>query len=253
MLDQIDDKLRRWVRSLLGEAAVSLGPPRRSESEAGSEALAGVEVSLYLMDLSHRPAPRTTRRPPLSLTLRYLVTTWADAPAAAHRAIGVLAFEAMKAAEFEVEPDPLPASAWVAFGVPPRPSFILRVPAQQPWDEKLAPPVREVQTDVSPLRVVRGTVVGVGGRPVAGAEVEFPAVGLSGRTDGAGRFVFAVPAGQDVRLRARYRDREAAFPPDAAVVGGTGAARGRLADGRLADGRPADDGPLVVRVEGLED
>jgi hypothetical protein len=187
LLDQIDERLGRWARSVLAEATVSFAPPRAMEPPGGAGAAAaggasggpsdGVVVGLYLMELSHRPAARSNRRPPLSITLRYLITAWADDPAAAHRAIGALVFEAMKTADLEVEPDPLPLAAWAAFGVPPRPSFLVRVAVQQPWDERLAPPVREVQTEVLPLRPAPPTPMGTppetrrgrDGKPAAGA------------------------------------------------------------------------------------
>src|SRR2546423_1511962 len=120
LLDQIDQLLKRWVQQTVGERKVSFGLPGVAEDGSG--------VGLYLMEMAPRPPARGARRPALQVWLRYLVTTWAADPAEAHQALGRMLFDAMKQSEFEVEPDPLPWQAWQAFGVPPRPAFVIRVP-----------------------------------------------------------------------------------------------------------------------------
>src|SRR5207253_2658567 len=114
---------------------------------------------LYLMEVTPKPSSRGPRRPPLQVALTYLVTTWAPEPAASHRALGLLMFDAMKKPGVDVGPEPLPAASWLALGVPPRPCFLLRVTVTAPWDEPLAPPAREARLDTSVLRLVRGSVL----------------------------------------------------------------------------------------------
>ncbi|MCU0518329.1 MAG: DUF4255 domain-containing protein, partial [Oscillatoria sp. Prado101] len=76
------------------------------------------------------PPLRGSQRTPLQAAARYLVTTWAGTPEDAHRLLGDLLFAAMDSAAFQAELNPLPAAAWTAFGLPPQPSFVLRVPLQ---------------------------------------------------------------------------------------------------------------------------
>jgi len=107
MIDQVDQDLVRWVQNILTDSKVSLTPPQPSE--------AGEGVGLFLMDTVLTPPARGTKRPPLQITLRYLVTTWAESPEKAHRMFGELLFAALESSEFEVESKP--PDVWKAFGV----------------------------------------------------------------------------------------------------------------------------------------
>jgi len=84
----------------------------------------GRGVGLYLLELIQSPPPSTSRRPPLQLALRYLVTAWSDKPEDAHQMLVDLMFAAMENSDFQVEQEPVPLTLWTALTVPPRPSFV---------------------------------------------------------------------------------------------------------------------------------
>ncbi|HEV2914247.1 MAG TPA: hypothetical protein VGX92_13300 [Pyrinomonadaceae bacterium] len=194
MIDQVDRRLEDWIGSTLDQVEVSLLPPGESATGRG--------VNLYLMELINNPPARGLRRPPVQMMLRYLVMTRADKPEDAHRMLGDLVIAALENPEFEVELEPLPVAVWTAFGVAPRPCFVLRVPLRHERPEKLAPSVKHpLVVKQSPLRSLHGQVLGPESIPIMNARVELPALQLSTRTDSRGRFHFsAVPAEPRVKL-----------------------------------------------------
>jgi hypothetical protein len=134
MIDEVDRSLREWIGTVLGDSPVSLTPPAAEEKDG---------VTLYLLDLLEGPAPRERRSQPLQLKVRYLITVAADPPEEAHRRLGELAFAALESPDFEVELGALPVSLWQAFGVPPRPAFLLRVPVRRERPARKVPLVLE--------------------------------------------------------------------------------------------------------------
>jgi hypothetical protein len=207
MITDIDDQLADWVENVLGPVAFSLGPPEQAPADAG--------VSCYLMELLDNPPLRTSRRPPLQIFLRYLVTIWASAPKEAHQMLEDLLFATMEAPDLQVEVEPLTAAGWRALGVTPRPSFFLRVPLRR---ERPQPGVKLVRQPLGieavPVASLQGQVVGVGGVPLARAVVEIPGLEINTRTDAHGHFQFAMlPAGLHVRqLRVRAKGQEICYP-----------------------------------------
>lgn len=203
MIEAVDQRLKDWAGSVIQGTPISLTAPSASDTGRG--------IGLYLMDLVHAPPPRTVKRPPLRISLRYLVTTWAEKPEEAHGLLGQLVFAAMDSSEVEVELDPVPVSVWRAFGVAPRPSFVLRVPLQQ---ERLEPAVQLVRAplkvDTSPVQSLQGVVLGPNEIPLVGARVELPGLRLSTRTDSKGRFHFstvpAEPSAKLLRITAKGRE-----------------------------------------------
>src|SRR3954452_165206 len=77
LIDQTDHQLSDWIGTVLPDTAINLGPPGSVTDGKG--------ISLYLMELAASPPLRGSERPPLQIELRYLVTTWAEAPEEAHR------------------------------------------------------------------------------------------------------------------------------------------------------------------------
>jgi hypothetical protein len=227
MIDAVDRRLKDWVKSTLESVDVRLSPPAADE-KAG--------IGLYLMELAVMPPASTTRLPPRQVALRYLVTSSADDLEAAHRLLGDLIFAAMDNPEFQVELEPVPMTVWTAFGVPPRPSFVLRVPLQQARKETKAKPVRTVPV----LRTVaattlHGVVRGPSDIPLPGAEVQAPALRLTTYTDSHGRFYFSsVPAeGQNLTLRVKAKGREVSATAD--------------------HGHADPSNPFLIRFDTLED
>ncbi|MBI4538136.1 MAG: DUF4255 domain-containing protein [Gemmatimonadetes bacterium] len=229
MIDEVDRRLKEWITTVLEGVEVTLDPPGPEGPEGPGHH--GHGISLYLMEVVNRRVTREGRRAPVQqLALHYLVTAWADDREGAHRILGVLMLEAMRAPEFEVELDPAPVETWGAFGVPPQPSFVLSVPLQREIAEAAAPLVRVApRVKTSSLRAIEGSVVGPGGVPIAGAVVELPLLSLSTRTDWKGRFRFAgAPAeGPAIRLRVR-------------------------AKGFTVEERVEGAGPVVITIQDLE-
>lgn len=188
MIDQVDDRLKNWVAQILGPTEISLTGPGSNRTGQG--------VDLYLFELANSFPSPGSQLPPLKLELRYLVTTWAETPEAAHHLLSTLVFAAMTHNLFELDLTPLPAAAWQAFGVPPGPAFMLRVPLTV---ERPEPPTRLVTQPLvlqdSPLVALEGQVVGAQNIPLANASVEIPFLNLITYTNRKGWFRFpAVPA-----------------------------------------------------------
>jgi hypothetical protein len=197
MFDHSDGQLEEWARGVLGgEVAIALEPP-------GPAAPQHV-VSLYLLELAPEPPARNTTRAPLQIAARYLVTTYAPAPGEAHRLLGELAFAALEQPGFEVDLASLPTELWAAFGVPPRPAFVVRVMVRRPRPEPAVPRVRmPLIMQAQPMAGLEGVVLGPEDIPLAGARVELPGLDRVTHTDARGRFYLpGVPrAGGSQRLR----------------------------------------------------
>jgi hypothetical protein len=203
MIDQIDRRLAAWIGGILDQVDVSLAPPEAAETARG--------VGLYLMELVQSPPARGTRRPPLMMTLRYLVTTQAAKPEDAHQMLGDLVVAALENPEFEVEQEPLPLALWTSLGIAPRPSFVLRVPFIHERPEKLAPLVRKpIVIKHLALRSLEGQILGPEDTPLMNARVELPALELFTTTDSKGRFHFssvpAMPGARLLRVRAKGQE-----------------------------------------------
>ena len=213
MIDQADERLLDWARAIVPDVPVAIAPPPAPDSGAG--------VRIHLLSIQPVPAVRGARRPPLELALRYLVTTAAADEAEAHRWLGALAFRAMDVAEWQVEREPLPADLWRAFGIAPRPAFVVSVPVRLERPEKEVPVVRRppvVRT--SPIGELGGVVVGPEDIPIAGATVEIESLGFFARTDHEGAFRFpSVPATSAVSLvvRAKRHSRTVRARPGEAL------------------------------------
>lgn len=227
MFDDVDRQLTHWVRATLGEVPVSLAAPL--------EPADGLGVSVYLLEVSKTPVARAPRsRPPLQMTLRYLVTTWAATAEESHQMLGALAFAALADPTYEVEADPVPVALWAGFGIPPRPSFAVRVRVQREWLAEPPPIVREpVMLRGSPVVTIAGVIVGPGDVPLVGARVECPAIDRSTWSNATGRFQLAgVPAEPPPRLLVTAKGQQQWVSPQRHTS--------------------TPEGPLVVRFDVLE-
>jgi hypothetical protein len=123
-----------------------------------------------------------------------------------------LVFAALKHPELEVELDPLPVHTWSAFGIPPQPSFILRVPLPREWPREEVPLVsQDAIPEAVPMTVLYGLVLGPRKIPLARARVELPNLYRSTYTDAKGRFsllgVPAAPKSKTLLIRARGQEQ----------------------------------------------
>ena len=190
VIDEIDRKLKEWSGSIAGKynAEIRLSTPQNWEGQK--------VVGVYLLDLLNAPPTRDGRRPSLQIGLRYLITAWHENPEEAHRMLGDLVSAAMSHPLFEIELEPLPVLIWTAFGLAPRPSFLVRLPLS------LAQPEPEVKRVRRPMELrgsipipLEGIIIGHDEIPIVGARVELVALRQTMQTDGKGRFRFpAVPA-----------------------------------------------------------
>ena len=203
--DQMDQHLGDWVKGVLDGVEVFFTFPDPADPNQG--------VCLYLFELTPKPAPRSNAPQPLQVSLRYLVTVWADQPEEAHRQLGELVFAAMSNPEFETDLEPLPLVVWPAFGVLPRPAFILTVSLRH---ERPMPPVKLVRKPLvlksAPITTLRGVVLGPDDVPLPNARVEIPNLQLFEVTDTRGRFTFPSVPGEPraklLRIQARGRALE---------------------------------------------
>lgn len=202
MADPVDRQISDWATSVHPGLTYSLAAPAAQNAGRG--------VSLYLMDVLHTPTHVTAKPSPLQLTLRYLVTAWAESPEEAHRLLTDLAFSALANGEFQVEMEPVQAATWTAFGVPPAPSFVVRVPLRQARQDAARKLVRQrLQISTTSLVQFHGLVLGPDDTPIPETRVDIPAMALSASADYRGRFLFpAVPTAGAKTLRVRARGRE---------------------------------------------
>jgi len=230
MIEKADQQLREWVSSVIKPAEVVLSLPD-DETKAP-------RIGLYLMDLAQAPTPRGSKRPPLQVWLRYLVTASAPQPEEAHRLLGELLLAALEKPEseppeFEVSTETVPLEAWSALERSPQPSFFLRMTLRRERPQKKVPPVRTSVIISSPMTHLDGIVYGPESTPIMYARVEVASLRLSTYTDAAGRFHFpALPSNAPVSLKVQAKGKEMNVPLTPAE---------------------ARDAVFEIRLEGLED
>ena len=203
MIEQVDSQLIEWFQETVGDVPVSLNAPGVAPSGRG--------IGCYLLELLDDPPMRGPHRPPNQLSLRYLITTWAEEVAEAHRLLGMLAFATINHPEFEAHFDPVGAAVWAAFGVQPLPSFVLAAPLRQERFDPDVPRVREPLSVVaSPLAEMYGIVSGPNDALLTGAKILIPNLSKSAATDRTGRFHFsALPTDPPIRqLVVRFKGKE---------------------------------------------
>lgn len=214
MIEEADDLVTEWASSVLPRADVALGRPEEEKAGAG--------VRIHLLELVQKPLPRGQRKPPLQMSLRYLVTTWADEPRHAHKLLGDLVFAASESTDFEVELEPLPDSIWPALGATPRPHFVMRVPVSreraQPETKLVRKPLVVHATRLSRLE---GRIIGPDDIPVPDAYIELPSLRRFTRSDPSGHFEFdAIPSDPPVKeLHIRAKGRDFALAGDPSLDG----------------------------------
>ncbi len=229
MIEQADQHVRDWVAKVLPGVPLSFAPPESSARDQRVHALLfGLERASGKQGPSGEPAPVT-------VLARYMICVCGASEEESHEALGKLLFAALQQEVFSVEfppPDDL-AEIWAALGARLRPSFTLCAPVELTRRMPPAPQVHRHEFKFPPVVPLVGVVVGPGDIPLAGAKVEIRSLGVSARTDPAGRFRFALIP----------RTLEAG---DVVVL-----AKGRECRAGAIEA-PRDDKPLVIRVTGLE-
>ncbi|HEX2906975.1 MAG TPA: Pvc16 family protein [Phototrophicaceae bacterium] len=202
MIDQVDDFLRAWIKSIVGEINITddlFSPDNTTPT-----------VSLYLLQVVPRlpEQPPGRQRAPLKLTLRYLITTHAPDTAQAHRLLGELAFAAMDTSDLEIDLNPLSLSDWAALQCRPQPCVVLNVLLTQERPEVPAKSVLRPKVRQPPPVSLHGVVLGPGDVPLAGATIEIPNLQYLTRTNNQGQFTIPAmpnpkPGPQQIIVRAR--------------------------------------------------
>lgn len=203
MIDRVDRQLVDWAARVLGDVEISLAPPGRTQGKP--------TLGLYLTELLPCPPASGATRMPLQIALRYLITVQWSHREEAHRLLGKVVLAAMQEPDFAVELEPLSAAGWSALGVPPLPSFFIRVPLRESRSVQSVPRVTHPATvRYAPGIRLRGIVVGPGECPIPGARVEVPALGLTTRTNCDGCFEFprfpGKPDSQTLRVVAKGQE-----------------------------------------------
>jgi hypothetical protein len=197
VIEAADARLREWLaEKIAADVALSVGRPDAPFPEHG--------VGFYLLEIIPAPPARATQAPPFQIFLRYLITTADPDATVAHKLLGTLVFAALADETIDVEPAPVPLEMWRAFGVPPRPALVVRLPLRIEREQRVAPRVRQpLEIGSASLDTVLGVVVGPGDLPVMNARVEELGTGVTTLTDYAGRFRFARLPVQGTALRFR--------------------------------------------------
>jgi hypothetical protein len=200
MLEQTDQRLIDWAKEVTDNAKISLNEPQAAEEG----------ITLHLMEIVPVPPARGLKRPPIQLQLRYLVTARADKPEKAHAWLDKLIVAAMDTEDFEVEA--MPVSSWLAYDMPPRAAFVLKVLARQ---ERLEPPVKFVTkplvTHIVNAVSMQGVILAPNDVPIGGASVEITKLNLYAISDDNGVFRFPrlpnQPDGVELKIRAKGREQ----------------------------------------------
>jgi len=194
MIDQIDERLKTWVQSVVGSVTVALTPPR--------EAQADPVVHLYLMKMVPVLATPDASRLPRQVKLHYLVAVRAADPDQVHKLLGELILAALDSTDFDLDYEPLPPEIWLALGTELQPAFVIQVPFNRERPASTAQLVRvPMVTRATSVTSLQGIVVGPKDLPLAGVLVELPSLRQDQRTDSRGRFRFpTVPADPPTKL-----------------------------------------------------
>lgn len=209
-IEVADQYLEEWLGTVAHPAKVHFVAPSEMKGKQG--------VCVYLIEVLTDTSTRGLQQPPLSISLRYLLTTWNETSTEEHSLLGRIVFAGAENKEIEVEPGSLPLAAWPSLGLNIRPSIVLKIALHRSRPAKLPPRVRSRPlVNFSALRAVEGQVLGPSRIPIAGATVTLPTLELQTRTDSNGAFRFpAVPLSPPLtRLNVNARGREISWPVDA--------------------------------------
>jgi hypothetical protein len=204
--------LEETTRELIGWTLGVL-PGRTVVARSLGDRDCGEGVDLRLVGLAPHAAPRAAS-PPLTVAADYLLTVRAADPIVEQTGAMALLFAAMEHDEAEVVLDRDALKLCAQLNLPPGPGFVLRAmvsTASRRAAARAALVRFPLTIEGGELGVLRGSVLGPGDTPVAGAVVRVEGVDRSAQTDAFGRFRFHGPVGaknKPVRLNVRARGVE---------------------------------------------
>ncbi len=201
MIESINSLLENWVKETLEDVKFSLDVPSDSVKEES--------VNLYLLEILPGQEARGTGRPPLRLTLHYLVSALGKETSKVHRNLLSLAFSVLENREWKIAERENLSSIWRDFGLAPRPSFVLEVPCRKSRPEKVAPPVKQpLALEITPIEQLNGLVLGPNDFPMARTRVEILGTGFVTKTDHNGKFrISGFPAKLKNKLEFKLRSQ----------------------------------------------
>jgi hypothetical protein len=200
MIPRVDSELSEWVGRVLPGVSVLAEVPATSVQPPC--------VNLYLYRLASAPALQQARGSNPAVTLRYLVTVHGSDSEETHRMLGSLLFDALQHPHYVVDLDAATEDFWQAFGLSPRPAFVLTAPLRlERVDE--TPRVRHYpRVSTVPAVALHGVLLGPGDIPIANARIVLADLDRYTRTDGEGRFRFAAVPPEPARKRLRIAARD---------------------------------------------
>lgn len=207
LIEDVDERLQEWARTILPGVEIRFTPPDDTEAVPA--------IHCYLLDLLPDASSTAAGRAPLlQLGLRYLVTAHGDSPRETHKALGTLVFAAMEHPDFRVELDPPAAGFWSALGIVPRPAFMLRASLRlQRPEPKVGRVKKRVEVRHAEVMPLVGLLLGPGDLPVCDARVELESPRSTAFTDSQGFFRFAAvpPEPREKRLQIGAKGYQQAF------------------------------------------
>jgi hypothetical protein len=225
VIDRADLTVREWVGKVLPDVIVSHAPP--DEPPDGLQ----VHAVLVGLDRAHARLGPARDPTPVTVTARYLISVASADDAQAHGALGELVFAALEDDLFEVDFDRV-EELWRSLGSTLRPGFVLCVPVERRRAVPAVPLARKTQMRFEAARPMAGVILGPDETPLADVSVAIDSLGVTTRTDHAGRFSFAC------------------LPPTLDAGDLVVLAKGRECRATAIEAPPGE--PLVVRVNGLE-
>ena len=214
-INEADEALCRWVKSVITTESIAFGAPTAAAS--------GSAVNAYLLIFAPAASHGMQSDTPMQLLLRYLITVWAESPEREHELLTKLAFGALQQSDFQVGFEALPDSLWSAFAITPRPCFFITVPVMQ---FRATTPVRLVEkpliTHPAFRGIIAGRVVDGKGEPVPNARITLPPLFDGAVSEAGGKFVFRnIPAeltykqiGSAFKVTVNGREREVSVVQD---------------------------------------
>ncbi len=201
-ISAVNQNLSSWVDSTLPNTELTFQPPGDRDSSKG--------VSLYLMEFLPAVTTSAVKKTAHQFQLRYLISSWSTEPEQAQQILSSLIFSAMDNPDFQIDLEPVSCQLWRAFGVTPRPSFLLQLPLILKRKEHRAPLIRyPLEIKQSSIVTMQGVVLGPEDVPIAQANVELPAYQLKTTTDSNGCFKFntvpETPVVKKLKIKARNR------------------------------------------------
>lgn len=106
-------------------ASLGSGVPAFLVSPASGSASKGEYISIYLLEITLPSNPVTRALKGLSISMRYLVTTFAEGEEEAHDLLEEILKAVWLNKDYQLEMAPPPENLWLALGIPPRPCVII--------------------------------------------------------------------------------------------------------------------------------